>query len=58
MFKGLGKKMPDYVRGIFNYFIVKYLTQIFMDKAIYTIYVNSITPTYRGALLPKPNPVI
>ena len=44
-FERVGKKMPDYVRGIFNYFIVIYLIQIFMDKAKYTIYVKSIKPS-------------
>ena len=44
-FEGWEKKMPDYVRGIFNYFIVIYLIQIFMDKAKYTIYVKSIKPS-------------
>ena len=44
-FGGYGKKMPDYVRGIFNYFIVIYLIQIFMDKTLYTIYVIFIKPS-------------
>ena len=31
------------MRGIFNYFIVKHLIQIFMDKTIYAIYDVCIT---------------